>query len=166
MNTDLIDRLIEEWQQEQPAFDTNAMHVVGRIMRLGRAYETEAARVLESFDLSYTEFDIVATLRRSGKPYQLTPGALARTVLLTSGAMTAALDRLESKELIVRVASDTDRRVRAAKLTRKGARQAIKASAARFATAEDAVASLTGSQRAALTGLLKTLMAQPGSEND
>lgn len=159
MKSDLIDMLTHDWQREHPAFDTQAMHVVGRIMRLGRSYESEAASALAPFGLSYTEFDIVATLRRSGTPYQLTPGVLSKTVLLTSGAMTAALDRLESKNLIERVASDTDRRVRAARLTEKGAEQAILASEARFAAATLSVAALSATQRKALVSLLKTLIA-------
>ncbi|MEO0346336.1 MAG: MarR family transcriptional regulator [Pseudomonadota bacterium] len=154
---DLMDELMRQWASECPDFDTAAMAVVGRIMRLGRLYEKQAAAALRPFGLPYTDFDILATLRRSGAPYELTPGELGSAVLLTSGAMTAALDRLTTAELITRHARPEDRRVKSAKLTAAGRRLARKAASARFDVAAQSVEALRASDRKQLATLLKRL---------
>ena len=157
MQNDLMERLVAEWGDESPGLDPSALLVVGRIMRLGRRFEAEAAAALKEFGLSYTEFDIIATLKRSGPPYTLTPGQLIDAVLLTSGAMTAALDRLQAASLITRETSASDRRVRAAKLTAKGRRLAERAAAARFEVAAAAIEQLSARDRKLAQQLLKRL---------
>ena len=88
-NKDLLDVLVEEWAVQKPDLDAKPMLVVGRIVRLANLMQSEVTRELRPFGLSYTDFDILATLRRKGKPYELTPSELADSVILTSGAMTA-----------------------------------------------------------------------------
>ncbi|MEO1482073.1 MAG: MarR family transcriptional regulator [Myxococcota bacterium] len=154
---DLIDELVREWNVECPELDPSAMGVVGRIMRLGRRFERDATLALKPLGLPYTDFDIIATLRRSGKPYALTPGELASAVLLTSGAMTAALDRLEGAELVTRHADPDDRRVRSARLTRRGVRLAERAASKRFACAEEALPGLSRAERDQLVALLRKI---------
>ena len=154
---DLMARLVAEWRQECPDLDASAMKIVGRIMRLGRQFEREAAEALKPMGLPYTEFDIVATLRRSGPPYELTPGQLSEAVLLTSGAMTAALDRLERAGFVTRHASDKDRRVKTAKLTEEGQAIAETAAQARFAAANRAIKMLPDAQRSELELILAAL---------
>lgn len=154
---DLMERLIGQWAQERPELDASAMRIVGRIMRLGRQFEKDAALALKPLGLSYTEFDIIATLRRSGRRYELTPGQLGKAVLLTSGAMTAALDRLEQSGFITRHASDSDRRVKTARLTAAGKRIAVKAAEARFEVAKEVVDGLSVNQRSSLAKLLLEL---------
>lgn len=148
---------MSEWAAESPELDASAMRVVGRIIRLGRQFEKDASGALKPLGLPYTEFDIIATLRRSGAPYELTPGQLGQAVLLTSGAMTAALDRLEQSGLITRHASETDRRVKTAKLTASGKKLALKAAKARFDVAALALDGLSSQQRKTLAKLLKEL---------
>ncbi|MEM8547346.1 MAG: MarR family transcriptional regulator [Pseudomonadota bacterium] len=160
MNTtesDLMDRLLADWAAECPTLDAKAMAVIGRIIRLGRRYEKDAAEALRPFRLPYTDFDILATLRRNGAPYELTPGQLGDAVLLSSGAMTAALDRLQQAALITRHDSPTDRRIKTARLTPTGKRLSKKAAAARFATATAATTGLTERESEQLTRLLKKL---------
>ncbi|MEM7763362.1 MAG: MarR family transcriptional regulator [Pseudomonadota bacterium] len=156
-NNSLMDTLVAEWARECPDLDASAMAVVGRIMRLGQRFEREAAAALKPLGLAYTDFDILATLRRSGAPYTLTPGQLGDAVLLTSGAMTAALERLEKAGLISRHTSATDRRSKAARLTKTGQRLAKKAAAARFDIAAQSVASLPARSRQQLIALLDKL---------
>ncbi|MEL7296624.1 MAG: MarR family transcriptional regulator [Pseudomonadota bacterium] len=153
----LMDTLVTEWAQECPDLDASAMAVVGRIMRLGQRFENEATRALKPLGIAYTDFDILATLRRSGSPYTLTPGQLADAVLLTSGAMTAALERLEKAGLISRHTSTTDRRSKAARLTNAGKKLAKNAAAARFDIATQAVASLPARSHHQLIALLDKL---------
>ncbi|MFK8052822.1 MAG: MarR family winged helix-turn-helix transcriptional regulator [Woeseiaceae bacterium] len=157
MRTDFIDRLIDEWEQEAPQLDTAPMQVIGRVVRLGRDLNAAADKALAEFDLSYTEFDILATLRRSGQPYQLTPGALQASVLLTSGAMTAALNRLTTRNLITRESDADDKRIKAARLTVAGSRLALKAARHRFAVAAHQTSSMSAAKLRQLESLLREL---------
>jgi len=154
---DLIDRLISQWRDECPNLDPNAMGIVGRIMLLGRKFEKDAAEALRPFSIHYTDFDIIATIRRSGHPYELAPGELSETVLLSSGAMTAALDRLQLAGLITRHESTSDRRVKTAQLTKSGIKLAESAAQVRFDTADDALLSLSKTDQKLLSRLLKKL---------
>ncbi len=133
------------------------MAVVGRILHLGRLLEAGAGERLREAGINYTDLDVLATLRRSGAPYRLTPTVLRKSVLLTSGAMTACLNRLEARGLIARSAEDGDRRSLAAMLTAKGLRLIDKAIVARFEQADEAVSSLNADERAVLARLLRKL---------
>lgn len=154
---DRIDRLLAEWEAERPELDAGAMAVVGRLLSIGRRLEARANGVLRPFDLHYTDLDVLATLRRGGKPYRRTPTELRDSVLITSGAMTACLDRLERNGLIVRVADPHDRRSKAAELTGAGRKLIDKAIAVRFKEAEDALSGLSDGERARLAALLRKL---------
>lgn len=156
--TDLLDLLRSQWQQEWPDFDTAAMGIVGRIIVLGQKYIGDVEAGLSSDGIGYSDFDILATLRRSGTPYKLTPTELRRTVLLSSGAMTAALDRLERMSLIRRYADEKDRRKKAAQLTKAGIRLAERTAGVRFSMADDALETLSREERETLESLLKKLL--------
>jgi DNA-binding MarR family transcriptional regulator len=155
--TDLIDGLVADWRRERPKTRPEAMHVVGRIIRLARLYEDEVARMLRPHGLSYSDFDVLATLRRSGAPFELTPTQLQQNVLLTSGAMTACLRRLESAGLVSRKAEKTDRRRLTAKLTAAGNAMVERLVDQRFALAQASVSILTPTQAAELEHLLRRL---------
>lgn len=156
-DADRIDRLLAEWQAERPELDTAAMAVVGRLLSLGRQLEARANAALKPLGLHYTDLDVLATLRRSGRPYRLTPTQLRDSVLITSGAMTACLDRLEGNALIARVASPSDRRSSTAELTPAGRKLIDKAIVIRFEEAAQALEALSENERARLALLLKKL---------
>lgn len=157
MKNDLVDQLINDWAHEMPELETSAMGIVGRVLRLGRVFEARANAALKPFGLNYTDLDVLATLRRSGAPYRLTPKELMRSVLITSGAMTAALDRLAAADLIERVANANDRRSTSAQLTGAGADLIEKAIVVRFKEAADAVDHLSADDRRKLEKLLRNL---------
>ncbi len=157
MKNDLIDQLVAEWADERSDFDTSGMAIVGRIIRLGHLMSLSASETLKQHGLSYTEFDILATLRRGGSPYRLTPTQLSKTTLLTSGAMTAALNRLESMKLIRRKHSDTDLRSRSVTLTSKGVRLVEAAAADRFQEALTWTSNVAKEKQITLAKLLKAL---------
>ncbi|WP_114766793.1 MarR family winged helix-turn-helix transcriptional regulator [Vibrio rhodolitus] len=117
---DAIDRVVEQWAREKQDLETEPMAIMGRLMRIAKYMETEVARLHKSYDLKLGEFDVLASLRRSGKPYRLTPSELIDSMMLTSGAMTNRLDKLESKGLICREHSKEDRRSVTVELTEKG----------------------------------------------
>lgn len=157
LEEDLLDSVLRDWQRERPDLDASAMAVVGRIVHLGSSMKAKTGQLLRDFDLHYTDLDVLATLRRMGDPFRLTPTELMRSVLLTSGAMTATLRRLEDKALIDRAADETDRRVRTVSLTRSGFDLIEKAIVVRFVDASRSVDSLTDKERAALASLLRKL---------
>lgn len=156
-DTDRTDRLLAEWRVERPELDAAAMAVVGRLLSIGRQLEARANAALKPLGLHYTDLDVLATLRRGGRPYRRTPTELRDSVLITSGAMTACLDRLESNVLIARVADPHDRRSSAAELTTEGRKLIDKAIAVRFREATDSLAGLSEVERSRLAALLKKL---------
>ncbi|UJF21939.1 MarR family winged helix-turn-helix transcriptional regulator [Shewanella sp. OMA3-2] len=115
-----IDRLVAQWGEQKPHLDTMPMAILGRFLRLQKHIETEISACHKQFELTMGEFDVLATLRRAGLPYTLTPSALLSSMMLTSGAMTNRLDKLESKGLIKRAHSTDDRRSVSVGLTEKG----------------------------------------------
>ncbi len=154
---DLIDDLVADWRRERPGSDADAMQIVGRMIRLGRTYEHEVSQLLRAHGMSYSDFDVLATLRRSGPPYESAPTQLQHNVLLTSGAMTACLRRLEGAGLIVRGTSPQDRRRLSAKLTPKGFAMVESLIDRRFALARQSLVGLDADQIAAAEGLLRCL---------
>jgi DNA-binding MarR family transcriptional regulator len=154
---DLIDELVAEWLRARPKTAPQAMHVVGRIIRLGQAYEEAVVRMLRPHRLSYSDFDVLATLRRSGAPYEMAPTQLQASVLLTSGAMTACLGRLERRGLIFRVAGQTDRRRLSAGLTPAGHELVEQLIDQRFSLADEALTHLTVNEVDTLELLLRRL---------
>lgn len=159
MTADLISTLISDWKKERPDLDVSGMAVCGRILRLGKMMEEDVNKSLKTFNLQYTELDVLATLRRQGKPYQLKPKQLIESVLITSGAMTACLDRLERRKLLERLPDPNDRRGRMISLTSTGYKLINQAIESRFKQAADSVSGLTDIDKKKLAGLLEKMTA-------
>ena len=153
----LIDNLVDDWNRERPGSKPEPMAIVGRIMRLGRAYQDEVSPMLRPHGISYSDFDVLATLRRAGAPYSLTPTELARNVILSSGAMTACLTRLENAGLIERANHVTDRRSRSAILLTKGIELVELLIDQRFELAKRQLTALNATERDSLEELLRRL---------
>jgi DNA-binding MarR family transcriptional regulator len=154
---DLVDELVHDWRRERPDINVDAMEVVGRIIHLGGLLELQANAVLKPFKLRYTDFDVLATLRRRGPPYKLTPTVLRRSILISSGAMTACLDRLEKAGYLARERDPEDRRGTVIRLAAKGRVLIDKAVPSRFKIAFDAVGGLTNTEFSQLAKLLRKL---------
>jgi DNA-binding MarR family transcriptional regulator len=120
MTPDRIDEILEQWQQEAPQLDVSALAITGRVLRLARLLEKHRETVLAEFGLNVWSFDMLATLRRQGAPYQLKPTDLYGLLMLSSGAMTNRIDRLEQDGVIIRIRDPNDRRSISVQLTRKG----------------------------------------------
>ncbi|MFK7811113.1 MAG: MarR family winged helix-turn-helix transcriptional regulator [Maribacter sp.] len=157
---DVIDKLVIEWGNERPDLDASAMSIVGRILKLGKILEKRAGQALKDSGIYYTDLDVLATLRRSGKPYELTPKELMQSVLITSGAMTALLDRLTKLDLIYRAQDKQDGRIKRAGLTKKGKKVIDKAIEVRFVEAKDAVGALNKKEEESLGLLLKKMLSE------
>ena len=157
---DGLDRVVAQWEAEKPHLDTLPMELIGRLMRLSKYIESQVAECHKAYDLKPGEFDVIATLRRSGGEYCLTPSELIDSMMLTSGAMTNRLTRLESKGLIERVNSKQDRRSVSVALTQQGVVLIDEAIEEHGRLQQAIVASLSDSARPELNGLLKTWLAQ------
>jgi DNA-binding MarR family transcriptional regulator len=110
MHRDHVDRLMEQWARERPELETRALSLVARVVRLERFLDLDMTTLMDRFDLRIGEGRVLSTLRRAGPPYELTPTDLYRGLLLSSGAMTNRLDRLESRGLVRRIPDDEDQR--------------------------------------------------------
>lgn len=120
MQTDAIAAIVEQWKRERPDLDAAPMLVVGRLFRLTDALDQQLRPPFQAAGLGSGDFDVLAALRRSGEPYALSAGELSRTVLVTSGAITKRVDRLEARGLVGRSVAETDSRGRLITLTAEG----------------------------------------------
>lgn len=120
MSEDRVDAIIELWAHERPDLATEPMEVIGRIARVASLLTPRLQAAHKPFGLSRESFDVLATLRRSGAPYRLTPTELYRWLMLSSGAMTNRIDRLEHDGLVERVDDPRDRRGCLVGLTESG----------------------------------------------
>lgn len=155
---DIIDDLVSEWNREEPSLDVSAMEVVGRLILLGKILEKRAGKAIQDSKIHYTDLDVLATLRRNGQPYELTPKQLMKSVLITSGSMTALLDRLEKLNLIIRTRDESDKRIKKARLTKLGISVIDKAIKIRFEEANNSISALESQERDSLSILLKKLL--------
>lgn len=117
---DHVGRILAQWAHERPDLDTRPMGVIGRLHRVAAVLDAELRPVFAAAGLGDGDFDVLATLRRAGAPYELTPGELAATTMVTSGAVTKRVDRLLESGLVVRRVCDDDARSRRVRLTGAG----------------------------------------------
>ena len=156
---DAIDRVVEQWAKEKPDLETEPMAIMGRVMRIAKYMETQVADLHKQYDMKLGEFDVLATLRRSGKPYRLTPSELIGSMMLTSGAMTNRLDKLEAKGLISREQGKEDRRSVSVKLTRNGLTRIDEMMTEHVEMHKKLVKTLSASQKKNTNQLLKTWLS-------
>ncbi len=156
-NHDPIDLILKQWANERPELDSSGFAVVGRILLLGKLLESRVTQALAPLGLS--AFDVLATLRRQGAPFSLSPTQLSRATLLTSGAMTSRLDRLEEAKLVRRSPDPEDRRGVCVALTDQGRELVDRAIVKRFEEALDAVSQLPPADQVSLAELLRSLTA-------
>lgn len=158
MKKDAFDDTREQWERERPDLDPSGAEVIWRISFLHKQLKKLAGKKLDRFELPVWSFDVLAALRRGGPPYQATPTELCEATLLTSGAMTNRLDRLEDAGVVERLPDPGDRRGLLIRLTPRGKALVDEAAKVRFDQANDAVSSLTATERRQLAFLLRKLV--------
>jgi DNA-binding MarR family transcriptional regulator len=117
---DHVARIQDAWHRERPDLDVSPQAVIGRLHRVGALLTEELCLVYRRFGLSEGEFDVLATLRRAGDPFERAPGELAAHTMVTTGAMTKRIDRLERAGLVTRRRAADDGRGRVVALTSAG----------------------------------------------
>ncbi|QIS17059.1 MarR family winged helix-turn-helix transcriptional regulator [Nocardia terpenica] len=118
--SDAVDEIVAAWGRVRPDLDPWPVHVIGRIKRLSRLLERGQREFYGPHGLESWEFDVLTTLRRSGGPDGLTAGALIKNTMVTSGAITNRIDRMEAKGLVRRTADPRDRRTVRIQLSDEG----------------------------------------------
>jgi len=158
MDGDTVDQLMDDWKREHPDLDTSGLGVTSRISLLSKVMAREDKRALAALHLAPWACDVLLALRRQGPPYELTPTDLRNATLLTSGAMTTRLDRLEEAGLVRRSLDSDDRRSFIVSLTDEGRQLADRALTARLRMVDRLLAPLCGDEREAAAGLLRKLL--------
>lgn len=156
-SVDPVDEIVEQWSSERPDVDVSGMAIIGRITRLEKLIRPRLDAVFAQHGLESWEFDVLATLLRNGDPHQLTPGQLLDSMMITSGAMTNRIDRLERRGLVKRAKSPSDGRRVLVGLTGKGLEKVDAALVDHAANERAIVDALTPDQGNRLIDLLRRL---------
>jgi DNA-binding MarR family transcriptional regulator len=159
---DHVDQILTQWAVARPDLDASPMGVIGRICRLGSLLTKEQVRVFAQYDLDFASFDVLATLRRNGPPYELTPGQLARSMIVTPSAVAQRLTRLEATGLITRSRTSSDRRVITVALTDRGQELVDIALPAHLANEQRLLAGFAAADLEVLAALLQRLLVSQG----
>lgn len=158
MEFDPIDKILVQWQRERPDLDVSPMGIIGRMGRLAKHLERTIQETFSEFGLTVGEFDVLAALRRSGQPYQLSPTELFNTLMVSSGTMTHRLDRLEQANLVKRNPDLNDRRGMRIELTDKGFNLIERAVEAHIVNEHRVISVLEEPEREVLAQLLRKLL--------
>lgn len=155
---DAVDHIADQWAAERPDLDVRPMEVIGRIHRVGALLDARLREVFAQADLGNGDFDVLASLRRSGSPYELTPTELSATTMVTSGAVTKRVDRLERLGLVGRRVSTADGRGRVIGLTERGRALVDRLHPLHLANEDRLLRPLDAEERAQLAALLRKLL--------
>ncbi|MBW9068520.1 MarR family winged helix-turn-helix transcriptional regulator [Agrobacterium pusense] len=155
---DRVDHILAQWRRERPDLDVEPMALLGRLNRLTTHLAREVETVLLKHGLSSSAFDVLATLRRSGSPYRLSPGDLLAMTMVSSGTMTNRIDQLEKAGFVKRIHNPNDRRSVLISLTEPGLSIVEEAVGAHVENQQRLVASLSEEERTTLNLLLKRFL--------
>lgn len=97
---DAVDEIIEQWTRERPDVVVDSIGVVARILRIAKALADHRRRTLAALGVDSATFDLLATLRRSGPPFRMSPAALTQACLVTGGAISQRVARAEAAGLV------------------------------------------------------------------
>jgi DNA-binding MarR family transcriptional regulator len=156
---DEVDELVAAWRAQRPDLDVEPLQVLSRISRLAKHLDIARRGAFTGHGLESWEFDVLSALRRQGPPFQLTPGALIRATLVTSGTMTNRIDRLAAAGLVRREPDPTDKRGVLVTLTGQGADRVDSALADLLIREHALLAVLGKGERDQLADLMRTLLA-------
>lgn len=155
---DAVDRCLVDWDAQYPAIDLATEALVSRISKLARYFERSLGQTASAYGLTIGDWELLSSLRRVGHPYRMSPGQLAEALMVSPGAMTSHLDRLEKRGLVQRHPDYRDRRGIQVELTVEGRNtwdEALEVAAAKESLVAD---SLGPEQKATVNDLLKRLM--------
>jgi DNA-binding MarR family transcriptional regulator len=155
---DHVDWVIEGWEKERPDLDVAPIAVINRLERLQTYLRSEVAMVFERFGLTGPSFAVIATLRRSGKPYKLSQRALMDALQLTGGTISVRIDRLERDGVVERLPDPHDQRGVLVRLTETGERLFDQVAPLHLANEDRLLSALNAQQCEQLAALLRILL--------
>jgi len=157
---DRADMAVDQWARERPDLPALPMAVFGRLSDAAeRVMRDHMNPLFAEAGLQPGEFDVLATLRRSGAPYMLSPTKLYEAAMISSGGMTNRLDRLEHAGLVERRPDPNDRRGKLIALTDAGKRVIDETIGRHVANEQKLLSVLTVAEQEKLNALLKKLIA-------
>ncbi|MFC4214733.1 MarR family winged helix-turn-helix transcriptional regulator [Pseudophaeobacter arcticus] len=154
-----VDFITGQWARERPDLDVSAMGIIGRVARLYLAYQEGMQATFARFGLNAAKFDVLATLRRSGAPYRLSPGDLLKATMVASGTMTNRISRLEAEGLVLRQINPQDSRSFLIELSAEGLALIDQVVEEHVATQERLLAAMPKEERSAFKILLSRAQA-------
>lgn len=157
---DSIAVFLNEWQAQRPDVDPWPLGIIGRVARIDLYVQRHAQNWLAPLGLTWETFSMIAALRRAGPPFAQKPSDLLRMTLLTSGAMTNRIDRVEAKGWVERCPDPADRRGVIVRLTPSGKNLADRAIALHFKEAARLLGFLKKSDRVLLESLLSQMLGR------
>lgn len=160
--TDEVDDIVAAWHRERPDLDVSPLQVLSRVSRLAAVLDERRSSAFVEHGLQAHEFDVLTALRRSGDPFELTPGELSAATHVTSGTMTSRLDRLSARRLVTRHPDPSDGRLVRVRLTPTGRRRVDAAFAALLSSERELLERLPTEQRDGLANALRGLLAVAG----
>jgi len=155
---DEVDRLVSAWRTQRPDLDVSPLEVLSRVSRLSKHLERERRAAFAAHGIESWEFDVLTALRRAGEPYEMSPGALLRATLVTSGTMTNRINRLVTAGLVTRHPDPEDRRGVLVRLTQAGMERVDAALADLLRRERELLAGLDQGEQRALADLLRRLL--------
>lgn len=159
MVMDRAGRAVAQWNRELPGLDVSSMLVLGRLAECALVITRDRINPLfAEFGLQPGEFDVLATLRRSGAAQGLTPTALYEDMMISSGSMTNRIDRLESAGMVERVPNPGDGRATLVRLTRAGLKLIDRAVVAHVRNQAEVLSPLDATEQRQLADLLGKLL--------
>jgi DNA-binding MarR family transcriptional regulator len=156
---DEVEQLVAGWRQALPDVDVSPLEVLSRVTRLAQHLERQRSVIFARHDLETWTFDVLSALRRVGSPYELSPGQLLASTLVTSGTMTNRLNHLEQRGLVRRKPDPKDARSVRIRLTADGRRQVERALKDLVVREDALLGGLDTDQRSLLASLLKVVVA-------
>ena len=157
-----MDRISEPWARSRPDVDVSPIEIIGRISRASRIIDQRLGSNFAEHGIDAWMYDVLATLRRIGAPHELTAGDLVRQTMVTTGAMTNRIDRLEERGYVERVPSTVDRRSVTVRLTRSGVEKVDQVAASHYELERTLLDAITPTRREELKRSLRILLISLG----
>jgi DNA-binding MarR family transcriptional regulator len=154
---DPVEQMLEQWRRERPDVDPTPMAFFARLTRAHLSAARAIDATLGRHGLKRGEFDLLASLRRTSAPFQLSPGDLAKAMVLSPAATTHRLQRLEERGLVVRRPDPADGRFGVVELTDAGRRLVDAAVTDHVATLDRLLSDLPTAEREGFTATLATV---------
>jgi DNA-binding MarR family transcriptional regulator len=162
MAMDAVDSIVEQWAKQRPDLDVGAIQVIGRISRLSRLIDRKLTENFARHGIEPWMYDVLATLRRTGEPYELGPTELLAHTMITSGAMTNRIDRLVDRRLVERHHAVGDRRRVVVRLTDAGRQLVDRVAEDHYRFEEQLLSTIDPRTRQSLTDALRLILIDLG----